>query len=140
MPFLAALLFGASTQRRLIPTQCCGGVTRDFLFFFIVSTTSCLFVPLSHAPTVLSCFFFDSLNSTGALYTSCILYVASIVAGGYTGSLVLGDLVQRPTSLIAKCLLAKTSRFILSAFLIYRTACAEMVSVLLFYVRAFVPI
>lgn len=46
---------------------------------------------------VLSCFFFffffDNLISTGVLYTSCILCVAGIVAGGYTGSLVLDNLV-----------------------------------------------
>lgn len=88
---------------------CYGG----FFAFFIVSTTSCLFVSSSHTPAVLSCFFF--FLTAWSLQVCCILhvilYVASIAAGGYAGSLVLDNLVQRLASLIATCLSAKTSRF-----------------------------
>lgn len=130
----------ASTQRCLIHTRYCGGVTEDFSLVLLLLHV-CTFqgtLMLYFLAFVLS--FFLTAWSLSGLHTLCILRIASIVARGYVGSLDLGNLVQWPLSPIAKCLLAKTSHLILSAFLISRTARAEMVSVLLFYMRTFVPI
>lgn len=128
--FFGSCVTSASTQRCLIRTWYCGGVTEDFSLVLLL-----LHVCSSQAHsccTVLLFLVFLAAWSLNGLHTLCILCIASIVAQGYVSSLDLGNLVQWPSSPIAKCLSAKASHLILSAFLISRTASMKMVSVLLF--------
>lgn len=135
--FFGSFVTSASTQRSYshsILWWCYKG------FFSCFIITSCLFLSGTLVVYFLAFLSFLAAWSLNGLHTLCILHIASIVAQGYVGSLDLGNLVQWPSSPIAKCLSAKTSHLILSAFLISRTASANMVSVLLFYMRTFVPI
>lgn len=107
----------ASTQRCLIRTRYCGGVTKDFSLVLLLLHV-CSFQAHSCCTFLLFLVFLAAWSLNG-LHTLCILRIASIVAQGYVGSLDLGNLVQWPSSPIAKCLSAKTSHLILSAFLIF---------------------